>query len=415
MKHAALLLALALAAGCGTPCSRIAADREDFLRRTAATDAPHAVVAIPYALADAWIAERLRSPSVRLPLPGAAAKAVSAVELTVAAVTLEPAPPGRVGVRVVVTAAAQGAKGQPPARPLVRMVGRVAIAPSVAKGAREVRLALRGSDLRDLQVTVEPGATRALVDALTKRLPPAARALLPKAELAALAKTAVDAVAKRGLDALRDELVAKDPLLAAFAVRLPDLPLSGATASTTPTALMLAVRTTLPVDRGTDADGLVPRPDALAIRLSGAAAAELANAALAAGALPSRYDAKGKPDPAGQYAIGFGWGDGPRPLHLHAWCTAEPCVHVLVGVTPTARVERAGLHVEADGQVERIEGPALYELASWLGLASRPVHAAATVAANADVRLGGTLLRGRLLDLRIAEDHVDLHAAVILR
>lgn len=407
----ALLLALpiltalvAAAAGCGTPCSRIAADRQAFLDRSASVDAPHVVAALPSTLADRWIAEQLHAPSVRFALPGPAGKAVPDVQIALTSVTLEPATAGRVGVRAVVTVAL--------GRPLFTLTGHLALAPSVDVGAREVRVTLRGGDLRALHAAADPGAVDALVGALSSRLPPAARALLPRAELARQARGAVDAIAGAGLEALRDRLAAGNPRLATFGVHLPDLPIAAATAESVPGAVVVSIRTTLPVAVGTTAAGLRPRSDGVTVRFSGAAAAELANAAVAAGALPGRVDDRGKPSPTGRHAIGFSWSGGERPFALHAWCTTEPCTHVLIGATPTARLERGRLHLSADGVVEDIEGPPILELASWLGLASRPVHGAIDVADHAEVRVGDATVGLRVVDVRVTPSTVEATLAI---
>lgn len=405
MRALLTLLTALLVAACGTPCSRIAADR-DALLHPAPADGPHAVLSVPFSLLDSLIAAQVAAvPTAELPMPGAVAAALPRLTLRLRKVSLEPAPADRVGLRLLVDVG----DGR---RALFQIHARVAVASSLDAPRGLLTLALRTEDLRSAHLTLDPGAADALAGQLLRQLPPAARLVVSRGQLAAVASDAVRVASSTGFAALIER--APRGVIASVSLRLPALPIASATARTVAAdggRLEVSLRTSLPVAQPVDGPP-VARAGELALRLSGGAVAALGNQAVAEQAIPGVVDDAGRPDPRGRNLIGFGWQGGRRPLTVHAWCLQEPCTHARIGASPAARVTGDRVRVTAEGQVEQVEGPPLVELASWLGLASRPVSFAVEAASRIEVRAGDRLVALRLRAVRVDPAGVDVVLAV---
>ncbi|PKN57949.1 MAG: hypothetical protein CVU56_08140 [Deltaproteobacteria bacterium HGW-Deltaproteobacteria-14] len=411
---ALLLVAIPLAGpGCGTSCEEIARHRQAFLERTERTDAPHATLTIPLALANQLVAERLAGrpgtpnqdpaegasgsastprergvaaaerPARSTPGPDqrAAKRALTerasdrlevelldeiglhlGVVFTLDAVRLVPADADRVGVEVDVSVR----DGRVPLFALgftaeVRLV--------VDPRARTARVLLRPDQLRRVSPRLDAEGRARVTAWIRGALPDALGRALDDRALGVLADEAVAWLGEAGFPLVRDNLLDgldEEPLIE---VALPDLPLESVTVTTvggrTP-ALRLGLVTPLPVTHGLGPDHRLPARGVVELRLAGETAAELANAAIARGDLPSRYTSDGEADPAGPFEARVGWGRAPRPLKVHLWRTGGECTYARVGGTPVVTVTDDEVRVAvSDGVYEVIKGPALTEAFAW--------------------------------------------------
>jgi hypothetical protein len=336
----------------------------------ASDDAPHMVVSIPFTIANPLFQKQI------LPLPAVSVglgAGLPSVRLAVGSVALEAAPAGRVGLSLRILVG----DGK---TTFAHLTTRLAVRPTVDAARGVVRVTLRGEDLRGIDATLAPKAADALVDALWKRLPKAAR-LLPKRQVSELLEDATRTVASRGFAELRDKALVRAGTLASLSFALPDLPIRDVVVRSTKDRLELEVRTTLPVERGLDAGA--PGGSGLSVRLSGGAVAELANLGVAKGALGKRAGGD-----HGDCDYGFGWSGGDRPLTVLAWCRDEPCKRVEIAAVPRVAVRGERMAVQVDGEVVDVQGPPLMELASWLGLVRRPVAFAIETASRFEVVSG---------------------------
>lgn len=362
---ALLLVAIALAGpGCGTSCEEVARHREAFLARTERTDAPHATLTIPLALANRVIAERLAGRSSdRLDVDLLDKVGLHlGVVFTLDAVRLVPADAGRVGVEVDVSVR--------DGRVALFALGFTAeVRPVVDPRARTARVMLRPDLLRRVSPRLDAEGRARMTAWIRGALPDALGHALDDRVLGRLADEAVTWLGDAGFPLVRDNLLVgldEEPLIE---VALPELPLEGVTVATiggrTP-ALRLELVTPLPVTHGLGPDHRVPARGVVELRLAGETAAELANAAIARGDLPGRYTSDGEADPDGQYEARLGWGRSPRPLKVHLWRTGGECTYARVGGTPVVTVAEDKVRVAvSDGVYEVIKGSALTEAFAW--------------------------------------------------
>jgi len=403
-----LVASAAVGLGCGTTCEEIARDRAAFEARSAHTASPHAIATVPFALANRLLGEHLaRRTSDRLELPTLARLGADlGVTLALTGARLGPADgdPARVSVEVDV-AVRDGAID-------LFSLGLVAdLRPEVDLARREVRVMLQPSHLRSVTPRLDPEG-RARVGAWLRRaLPDALGAALPDDAARDLGEAAVGWLAESGFPLVRDHLLADLEEAPLLVLELPALPLARVDLSVhggRVPGLSAALVTELPVTRGVDDEATAGPADAVVLRMSGETAVAVANAAMARGALPSRFDGKGKVAPDGPFEARLGWRAGRRPLKVHLWRTSGTCTYGRLGGTPVAELQEERLRVSVDdGTFEVVKGPALTEAFAWTEtLWGDAVRLALDVTRSAHVSLGGVTHTLRVGAVEIGREEV---------
>jgi hypothetical protein len=405
-----LVLLTALAAGgcAGRACSRVKADRREFLARRGGGEAAQLVVAIPTATLSqslSWPLSQL--PPVAVPVPdlGPLDLGVGPLEIGLRSVAVLPAPEGRLGLRVRFALMSRGAV-------VLALDLDAVVAPQVAPQGGSVRIVLRAQDLQSLRPSLPPEERRKFADFVLARLPAGAERLVSRAQVERFADEALGELVARSFPRVRDDLLARAGPLVDVEVELPPVPVSRVVLRSSAADLELWVHTTLP------AAGLAAGPARAAggdarlvqVRMSGGAAAELANQAIARGQIPARWTAEGEPSPGGEFEAGVGWVAGPRPLRLHAWKQQEVCAEVVFSGTP--RVQVAGGEVQldvADGRIERVTGAVKARAAVWFsGLGRRTFAFSQAVAGATEFDLLGTPYRATPVAARVVGDDVAI-------
>ncbi|MCB9737544.1 MAG: hypothetical protein H6745_33610 [Deltaproteobacteria bacterium] len=417
-------LLAAVTGGCGTSCEEIRADRDRFLARHDATDAPHAELVLPLELANDLAArrfQRLRSPRLAV---AALANAGARVAFEIRGARLVPAAePGLVGVVIDVTvvddAPADPAAG-PPLRDIVSFSLEARVRPAFDLASRRAVVWLRPADLVGVAPQLEERGRAEVRAWLRDVLPDAIAAAAPDELLNALSDVALAWFAEDGWPLIRDNLLDDLDAVPLLDLVVPgDLPLARADFTTVAgrhPALVVDLVTTLPVRRGLPPRAGVVRPGVIDLRIAGDAAAEIANEAIARGALPGRYTSDGEPAADGPFEARVGWEPGRRPLKVHLWRTRDECVYARVGGTPEPRLEAddAALRVR-DGEYEVVRGPGLTEAFAWTKrLWGDSVALNLAVARRTRVDVGGALLELTATALEIGPDalRVELRAAL---
>ncbi len=408
--------ALAPAPACGTTCAQIVAERDAFASRSTGADSPHAEVALPYALVDRLLSAHIRElPAVAVTPPGVSAllqRVVPPLTLSARELMLRPAPDGLIGFRLVAALRAGGA-------PLLDVHVDTRVRPWLDPQTGRLRCTLRGRDLRDVRLELGREAASRLAEAVLRLVPEPARGLLPRRELAAFAGSAVAFVSEQGHRLLRDTLYVRLGEIAHFEVALPGLPVArlgfrsaGRGGDGT---LLVDVFTNLPVQRGLRASrvgrpALPERPERVRVRLAGSTVAALGNWTIARNPEWRRFNRRGEPRPDGEFEAALDWQAGARPLRVHLWRTAEPCLSVLLAGTPRIALVGPTLDLAfADGRIERVRGPALVEVGAWFaGLWGEALRYSQRVAGDLRFAAAGADYRASVAAVAVQDDELSL-------
>jgi hypothetical protein len=372
MRPAILVIAAATAllttSGCASrACTRVRDDRREFQQRRGAGDVPQLVVAIPTTTLDQALSLPLSRlapiavplPDLDLPIPGLDV-GLGKLEIGLRNVSIQPAPPGQLGLRVRFVLLARGAV-------ITAIDLETVIAPQLTPGEATVRLTLRPQDLVRVRPSLPPAEKKKFAEFILSRLPDVAR-LIGRDQIEAFADKALAELVTRSFPAVRDNLLGDVGTLVDVEIDLPPVPVARIELRTSPTDLELWVATTLP------AAGLASGPARAAgsdprlvhVRMSGGAAAELANQGIARGQIPGRYDLAGEPNPNGEFTAAVDWAAGPRPLRIHAWKEQPVCAHVEFSGTPALRSAAGSLELSVpDARIEEVTGAVKARAAVW--------------------------------------------------
>ncbi len=420
-RRPAALIALAVAGhlGCGGPCQRVAHARDVAMARPAPATGPHLRLRLPFAVANALIADVLAGlPPVPVTLGrlGPLATVIGDLTAVPRAVTLGPAGPGLVHVELAVELRDRDGV-------LLTLATAADLDPTIDRTGDEVAITIGLTPARidRLELDLGDDIARALGGVLAARLPAAARARVPRFVIDQVAAAATEEIASGTWLLLRHTLLPRLGELTRIRIALPPIPVASiALTSTTATAaapaeLDLAIVTSLPVRAAVADPGPPLAADAIELAVSGSAIAELGNWAIASGHAPARYQRSLKPAPDGEYVPRLDWRDGhARPLLVHVDRVAGGCEWFTVGVTPTLAVRGERIVAGARTRTfERVLGPAYLHVAAWLkqllqGAVSRKVAAAATVT------VGGRQVNARLRAVDLDGAGVRAAAALTL-
>ncbi|MEZ4402631.1 MAG: hypothetical protein R3B06_21600 [Kofleriaceae bacterium] len=357
-----------LVTGCGERCAKVQTARAALAARPVATaPSPDVRVTLPLARANALIAELLASAPLAIPLTLPALGPIPLQlprDLTARAraVELRPGPADRIrfAIEVEIVDAAV---------PLVTLAVVAEVAPEVVRsdGTVALEVGLRPADLVALSPTLGDGATAALGAAVARWLPPAVRARVPPALIAAAAGELATYLTGAAYQGLRATLLRRLGEATRLRLRLPDVPIADVQlrSTTTPAAVLVELRTGLPIRHGLGPAG--PVADDIDVTIAASAVAELANWAVAEGPAPRWYDRSLTPTPTGQFRPRFDYvaSDLDHPWKVHVLQERGGCSYFRVGVRISIQFANDQLRVTAqDRQLERAIASPVLELAA---------------------------------------------------
>jgi hypothetical protein len=402
--------------GCASVCREMATDRQAFFSRQGTTTEPHATVFVPFALANRLIAKRLADlhpVGAPISLPGNAGKVLGAMRLVPRRVTLQPAPPDRLGLRMELDVLSGN-------ETLFSMMFEVGARPELFPDGGRLEVGLRADDVTAIRPHLGAGATERLATAIRARLPSVARSMLPQQDVEALARSGTDFLGGQlGAVLLRSGLLSPLGEIARLGVSIPVVPIARfdlRSFSGSAGGITVGVYTTLPVhvglpvaiaeDRGGD--------ETIRVHITGDALAELGNWALGRGLLPNRYDGTTPARGGGEFTPGLRWVEGGRPLKVYAWRIREPCLRVRVGAEPRLALSGGRLVVGIDsGTVEEVRGSLLVEVAVWLKeIGADAIRFSHQTISSARVSIAGTPVEATIARASIEAGvfGLDLHA-----
>lgn len=369
-------------------------------RPSAAGD--HLRLSIPLALINQVVKREVGAlPRPRLPLPAIAGASLGTASIAVQAVTVVPGVPEEVSFAADVMVSA----GSRPLLPL-RITARVR--PLLDPASGTVIVALDRQGLIAMNATLGRGGTRALVDVLWGRLPPAARMLTSKAELARLADPAANELLRSATAVVQRELLDELGRVARIELDLPPISVDEIHVRSTDADLVVGVHTPLPSRGAIPATALRTTPKhQVELMIHGAAAVELVNDAMNRGQVPSRFQLDGAADPRGPLLAHLGWkGQADKPLVVHAFLLdpeaagrpAKDCAHVTLGATPQVSASDGHLVLGTrDARVEEVDGSATVKAGLFFGgVSRRSFEHVEEIAAQTDFEFGAQMLRAQL-------------------
>jgi hypothetical protein len=387
-----LLVAFALLGnGCVSYCDRVADFEKRWAERTAATNEPHLRMAVPYALVDRLLAERIREiDPVELAVGNKLGMIVKLLrfEVKVAAMRARHADDDHVGFGIDLDVRAAGES-------FVVMHLDARATPRVE--GKSVRVAMDADDFERVEPRLGEGAKARIAAMLRTALPSIVSDRLDEAALTELASELGAFLVGEGYRQIRRTLLSRVGKVAELGIALPDIPVRAIRTGSRRGPVehfALDVLTDRPVARGV-AGEVAPTSDKIRARLSGATIAELGNWGIERGILPGRYDDAMKADPNGKLRPRFGWRHGAeRPLLVHVLCSDGPCFRLDVAARARAEVKDATLSMDVyDGRIEAIDGSWLVELGVWLKrLGAGPIEVSQKKIASAAVDLFGRRL-----------------------
>lgn len=411
----ALAMTIAFAAGCGSRCAEVATIRTDLAARTGAPDrGPDVRVTIPFAAANALVADVLRAAPITVPMVppdlGRVATAVLALPPLTASLgeaRFEPGPPGtiRFAARVALHAGAEELATLDlvaDAAPTIRSTATPATPTASAVESTALVFAIAPDDLVAIRPTLGPRARAALGRLVAGHLPP--QVALPQVAIDALAARLAEHLVTTGYRGLRDTLLVRLGALTRLQLALPDLPIADVALRSSPDALVVELTTSLPVRRGLTSS---PTADAVTVQLSGSAVAELANWAITTGRAPQHYTRSLRPDPAGAFRPYFDYlaDDRRHPWKVHVLQERDGCSYFRVGVRASIALRGDALEATAfDRALERrLASPAIDVLAWAKYFLFGSLDVSRRVAAHTRLTVAGRPFAARVVDAALTD------------
>ncbi len=403
----AVIVALAIVvSGCSSRCKDVAAARTALTARRATEDRGADVrVTIPYARADAVLAAALAAEPIAKQLEevslGPLRVAVPRLEARVREVRLRAASERSVGFAVTVDVMDATTR-------IVRFESVVEVTPQVARrdAATVLSIAVRPDAVTQLRPVLGKDARSTLAAAIERWLPESMVERVPGPVLELAAGRLATELTSGAYAVLHRTLLVRLGEITTFEVTLPQLPIADVDVRSEATALIVDIRTDLPVRAR-----LAPRATTtdIGVEVSGSAVAELANWAIEAGHAPRWYDRSMRPRADGEFRPRFDYdaADPTHPFKVYAFQERGGCSYFRVGVA--ARLAVRGDRLEATALDRRLErklaNPAIEALA-WakyflLGSLDRSKSTAATTRVT---------VAGRVLETRVLAVAIEGHA-----
>lgn len=392
---AASVVLAVLAGGCASSvCTRVRGEHDAFVRR-AAEPGPHLALAVPYATISQSLQRQFSAARpVTIPLPDLGPIDLGSLAVSLRGVGFREAPAGSLGARVSVALASGG-------RQVTALDLDVVVTPQLDPKEGSVRVRLRPQDLAQVRPSLPPAERQRFAEFILGMVPAAARALVGRDQVERLADTFLRELVGGRWPQIRDHLFQGTDDLVDVEIDLPELPLTKLELRSGAVDLELWAHASLPAAALSPGPARPAGADArlVALRLSGAAAAALANRAMAQGQIPARYDREGAPNPSGEFLAGVYWKAGPRPLKVHAWSLSGTCARLTFGGTPAVSGRGAELDVQVpDGTLEEVAGSLKARVGVWFsGLGRQTFALSETVAGATELELGGATYQARVV------------------
>jgi hypothetical protein len=391
MRTLALVAVSVLAsAGCGSRCKDVARVRSTLTSRAGAPNRGADVqIVVPLARANTVIAELLAQKPLVVPLdaPDLGPLQISTtLTATVKSLVLEPGPPGKVRVAVVLSI-------DDPAQQITSIEAVAELEPVVT--ADELSIGVGPENVVKLRPTLGPAAQQQLGSAVTRWMPDRLKSKIPQAVVDIAASKLGTHLTGAAWTVLQKTLFVKLGELTRVKLRLPDVPVAAVDLASVraPDALVVGILTNLPVRAGLSA-GASASSD-VTVRISGSAAAELANWAIDEGHAPQWYTRSLKPSPSGEFRPRFDYLAGSsHPLKVYAFQQRGGCSYFKVGVAAGVKLSKGQLVATAtDRELEAQNANPVIEAAAWVKFFTTGwVNRSKKVAAHTQLTIGGRTL-----------------------
>lgn len=395
MRPLALVMVAALAStaastGCSSRCKDVAKVRSSLTSRAGVANRGADVqVVVPLAHANTVIAELLAQKPLAVPLdvPDLGPLEISTtLTATVTRLTLEPGPPGKVRVAVALSI-------DDPRQQVTAIEAVAELEPVVTRS--ELAIGVGPENVVKLRPTLGPAAQQQLGGAVTRWMPDRLKSKIPQAVVDIAASKLGSHLTGAAWTVLQKTLFVKLGELTRVKLRLPDVPVAKVELASVraPDALVVNLLTDLPVRAGL-APGASASPD-VTVRISGSAAAELANWALDEGHAPPWYTRSLKPSPSGEFRPRFDYLAGAgHPLKVYAFPERGGCSYFKVGVAAGVKLAKDQLVVTAtDRELEARNANPVIEAAAWVKFFTTGwVDRSKKVAAHTQLTIGGRTL-----------------------
>ncbi|MDQ3365660.1 MAG: hypothetical protein M3680_09555 [Myxococcota bacterium] len=410
--YAVVTLAITvLATGCGSRCPEVAHARDALVRRAPEPGRTADVeLRVPFARANALIEALLAAAPLTVPLEvpalGPIELVVPPLTATARAVQLAAAPAGKVqlAVRIDIRDAAEV---------LTTLALTVVVEPVLerANGGASLVIGFGPDNLLALKPELGPDATRSLGSAVTRWIPSKWKGRVPQVALDAATRRLGDHVTGGAYRALQATLLRQVGEVTRLRLRLPDVPVARVALSSSARSLVVAITTDLAVRRGlADRRAEDDDDDEVTVRLSGSAAAELANWAIDQGHAPRWYSRSLAPHPAGEFRPRFDYvaEDAAHPVKVYAFQERGGCSYFRVGARATVALD--GTHVKAIVLDRALERRSASPVISWLAWVKYFVvgwsDRSKRVAAHTRVEVRGRALDTRVIGAALVDDEL---------
>ncbi|NUN15448.1 MAG: hypothetical protein HUU55_17630 [Myxococcales bacterium] len=375
--------------GCGTTCKQISEDYDRFWERPKAATGTHLVAAVPFALASEWLTESVQvlgGKSLVLTLPKGVAGVPGGLMLKLQRIEAVPAEAGKLGLALV------AAIVDAPGTTIAETRAIVELTPAVDPAKGTMTWKLKGEDVESLVFRFTDSGLDQLADFVFDKLPKNTRRLAPKTLVRGAIQTALAEFEQPGADWLKSHPFERLGTLVTVEWSFSQLPLSGLKLQSSSSHLVAEVQLALPIGESVAPDELGAANDSgVRLLMGGQTVAEIANLLITKNRVPGRFDRNGEPQREGVMRAALDFHSGERPLKILTWCLEEPCIQAKIGAKVSLNASDGKISATASEPVlEELRGPALAELAAWLGAVGVPaVERSVQRAATFVILVGG--------------------------
>ena len=406
----AALLFASSSMGCAGVCPKVTRDLREFDQAKAPKEGWDVALSMPMSRLDKLIAPEIKKlPKFRFAAPKVAGLSIPSIQVVVESVRLQPAPTGMLGYKIRVSLRAKNKRilvlnlaGKSPAR--------------FDKEQSELRIALDETKPSDLKVSIGEGGTKQLSSWIYSQIPKQIRQFTPRNVVDAAVKTLANSALKNIGPQLDRHAPALFEQVAAIELDFEGIPVGAVRVHSTKEYLEVLGRSTLPGSRPlSNPRGRVKgiSPTLGQLKLSGAAAAAIANEAIEQGEIPERWNRAGEEDENGEFKARVAWADGKRPLKVELFAENKPdCAHVRLEATPKLAVERNGAirFSTDDAQLEKVVRGSLKvrTAIAFSGVGRKTFTMVERVASSFVLDAGGRTLRVRTKSAKATSREVIL-------
>jgi hypothetical protein len=349
----ALTLFASSSVGCAHVCPKVAKELREFDQQAAPAKGHDLALSLPSKRIDKLIAPEIaRLPKFAFKAPAVGKVKLPTFQVVVEALQIRSAPTNRLGFSVRVSLRASkkrllvlNIRGDSPTR----------FDPKVGV----LRVSLKETKLSQLETKIGQGGTKALSAWVWSQIPKQLRQFTPRS----VVNSVVDSVARSAVKNMGQLLNKHAPhllsQLASLEIDFDDLPIAAVEVHSGGGYVEVLARSTLEGSRPLAAPrGRRPgvAKDHGQLRLSGSAAAALANDAIASGEIPERWNREGEADEKGEFKARVDWKDGKRPLKVELFADSKKdCAHLRLAATPKLSVRKGDIQfATSDAHLEKV-------------------------------------------------------------